>query len=88
MPLISQFYGILIYMYKEIGGKHKKPHLHAKYAENEMSIASDGEVLAGAFPKKQQKLLEAWVALHEDEINAAWTALVENDEVIKIRGLE
>ena len=88
MPLISQFYGILIYMYKEIGGEHKKPHIHAKYVENEMSIASDGEILAGSFPKKQQKLLEAWVALHEDEINAAWTALVENDEVIKIRGLE
>jgi len=28
MPLISQFYGILIYLYKEIGGHHNQPHIH------------------------------------------------------------
>ncbi len=30
MPLISQFYGILIYLYKELGGHHNKPHIHVK----------------------------------------------------------
>lgn len=30
MPLISQFYGILVYMYKEIGGHHNIPHIHVK----------------------------------------------------------
>lgn len=39
MPLISQFYGILIYLYKEIGGHHKEPHIHIKYNEN------DGEII-------------------------------------------
>jgi hypothetical protein len=29
MPLISQFYGILISMYKEDGVKHNVPHFHA-----------------------------------------------------------
>ncbi len=53
-----------------------------------MSISFDGEILAGDLPKKQKKLVEAWVALHEDELNAAWTVLVENGEVIKIKGLE
>ena len=33
MPLISQFYGILIYMYAEIGGHHNEPHIHIKYNE-------------------------------------------------------
>lgn len=28
MPLISQFYGILIYMYRELGGHHNEPHIH------------------------------------------------------------
>ena len=31
MPVISQFYGILIYMYRELGGHHKQPHIHVKY---------------------------------------------------------
>jgi hypothetical protein len=38
--------------------------------------------------RKQQKYVEAWVALREDEIKAAWKALNENSEVIKIKGLE
>ena len=53
-----------------------------------MSIAADGTVLAGSLPRKQQKYVEAWVALREDELKAAWTALNENSEVLKIKGLE
>ena len=45
-------------------------------------------IFAGILPRKQQKLVEAWVALHEDELNASWIALNENGEVIKIKGLE
>ena len=30
VPVISQFYGILIYIYVELGGHHHKPHIHAK----------------------------------------------------------
>jgi hypothetical protein len=33
-------------------------------------------------------LVEAWVALHEDELEAAWKAYNENGEIIKIKGLE
>jgi hypothetical protein len=88
MPLISSFFGVLIYMFKEKNSPHKKPHVHATFAGEKMSIASDGEILAGKLPRKQQKYVEAWVALREDEINAAWVALNENGEVIKIKGLE
>lgn len=38
MPVISQFYGILVYMYREIGGHHNKPHIHVKYNEYEASV--------------------------------------------------
>ena len=30
MPTISMFYGIVIRMYREIGGKHNLPHIHAE----------------------------------------------------------
>ena len=38
MPIISQFYGILIYLYRELNGQHNIPHIHAQYGEFEMSI--------------------------------------------------
>jgi len=88
MPLISSFFGVLVYMFKEANSPHRKPHVHAVFAGSKMSISSSGEILAGKLPHKQQKYVEAWVALREDEINAAWTALNENGEVIKIKGLE
>lgn len=88
MPLISSFYGILIYMFKELQNPHNKPHIHAVFAGEKLSIDFNGDILAGSLPRKQQKLVEAWVALHEDELNAAWIALNENGEVIKIKGLE
>ena len=88
MPLISNFFGILIYMYKEINSPHHKPHVHAVFSGEKMSIATDGVILTGSLPRKQQKYVEAWVALREDELNAAWIALNENSEVIKVKGLE
>ena len=67
MPIISQFYGILIYMYREIGESHKEPHIHVKYNEYEVSINLKGKILNGRLPKKQEKLVMAWIILHGEE---------------------
>jgi hypothetical protein len=32
----------------------------------------DGEVLDGSLPGKQMKLVQAWVAIHQDELMADW----------------
>ena len=88
MPVISHFYGILIYMYMELGSHHKEPHIHVKYNEYVMSITLDGKVLDGSLPKKQKKLVDAWIELHNDELKAAWYALNNDGEIIKIKGLE
>jgi hypothetical protein len=75
-------------MFKELRNPHNKPHIHAVFTGEKLSIAFNGDILARSLPRKQQKLVEAWVALHEDELNAAWIALNENGEIIKIKGLE
>ncbi len=31
MPIISQLFRIITYMYREIGGHHNEPHIHIKY---------------------------------------------------------
>lgn len=88
MPIISQFYGILIYMYREIGANHKESHIHIKYNEYEVTINLKGKILSGKLPRKQQKLVQAWMILHEDELKAAWNAYQNDGEIIKIKGLE
>lgn len=88
MPIISQFYGILIYLYKEIGDHHNEPHIHIKYNEYEMSMTLNGKIIAGKLPTKQKKLLEAWVEIHKEELKAAWYAYNQEGEIIKIKGLE
>lgn len=80
--------GILIYLYKEIGGHHNEPHIHIKYNEFEMSMTLDGKILDGNIPNKQKKIVEAWRVMHEDELKAAWYAYNNDGEIVKIKGLE
>ncbi len=73
MPVISMFYGIIVRMYLLDNKHHHLPHIHARYAEYEASIAiSDGSVLAGELPRKQLRLVLAWIELHTDELLADW----------------
>ena len=58
MPAICIFYGIIIRMYNEKGGKHNKPHIHAEYQGEEIVIALDGEILEGEMPRNKMKLLK------------------------------
>ncbi len=88
MPALSMFYGIIVRMQSEKGGKHNKPHIHAIYGDDEIVIALDGEVLEGDFPTKQRKMLEGWMAIHEDELNANWKMLSEGEGYFKIEPLK
>ncbi|MBQ5932553.1 MAG: DUF4160 domain-containing protein [Lachnospiraceae bacterium] len=78
------FFGIIVRMQSERGGKHHKPHVHAIYGEEEIVMALDGEVLEGSIPSKQRKMLEAWMAIHEDELKADWDMLSAGDGYFKI----
>lgn len=45
MPTISMFFGILMKMYREQGGKHKIPHIIAEYADFEAVFDFEGNLL-------------------------------------------
>ncbi len=88
MPIISMFYGIIIRMYLIDNQHHKLPHIHAKYAEFEASIGiEDGEILAGTLPRKQLRLVQAWIELHHDELIADWELAVGGEAPYKIAPL-
>jgi len=88
MPVLSMFYGIIVQMFSEIGGKHHKPHIHVKYSDQKAVVSLDGEILDGEIPKNKMKLLEAWIELHHDELLANWELLSSGDEYFRIDPLK
>ena len=88
MPLISQFYGILIRMFFNDQEQHHLPHFHAIYGEYSGSFTLDGELITGNIPKKQQKLVAAWATIHQEELEALWKSVQETGEYFTIKGLE
>ena len=87
MPEISRFYNIIVRMLFSDNSQHHKPHIHVVYAEYEATIAIDGELLAGSLPVKQLRLVEAWLAIHENELYEAWNKAVRNIPFGKIEPL-
>lgn len=88
MPVLSMFYGIIVRMYKEMGGKHNKPHIHAEYSGKEIVMTLDGEILEGEFPRNKQKLLEAWIVIHYDDLQANWNLLSNGEQFFRIDPLK
>jgi len=76
VPELSRFFGIIIRMYMEAGGPHHLPHFHAYYQDDVAVFGIDPvEVIAGAIPRRQSRLVEAWAELHQAELNEAWARL-------------
>ena len=88
MPLISQFFGILIRMFFNDQEQHNLPHFHAVYGEYSGSFSLDGEQITGNVPKKQQKLIAAWATIHQEELEALWKVIQDTGEYFTIKGLE
>ncbi len=79
------FHGILVRMYTLDNQHHHVPHLHARFGEFEASIRlADAEVLAGDLPRKQCRLVQAWIELHQDELMANWNLAVSGQKPFRI----
>lgn len=87
MPELCRFYSIVVKMIFNDDVQHHKPHIHIYYNEYEASVAIDGELLAGNIPVKQLKLVQAWLAIHEEELYAAWNNAVRGIPFGKIEPL-
>jgi len=89
MPTISMFYGILIRMFFLDIEKHNLPHIHAEYQE-EVAVFSipDGELLAGKISPRKQKLVVAWIEIHQEDLLADWNLAVNGKTPFKIKGLD
>ncbi len=73
---LSRFQGIIIRMYCETGEEHHQIHFHAYHGEDVAIFSlSPIELIAGSLPRRQQRLVEAWAELHEDELLWDWESL-------------
>ena len=88
MPVLSPFFGIIVRMYREVGGKHNVPHIHAEYSGDEVVVALDGTVLEGEIPKNRMKLLEAWMVIHREDLEANWKLLTNGEQFFRIDPLK
>lgn len=88
MPIISDFYGIIIRMYFKDNEKHKLPHLHANYNEYTAIFDLNGNIIDGKIPNSQKKIVQAWIEIHNEELNNLWNLLVEGKKGFKITPLK
>ncbi len=85
MPVISMFYGIIIYMYYIDNKQHKKPHIHVYYQGNEIILAiPDGEILEGEISRSKLRLVLAWIEIHKEDLMADWELSVKGENVFPI----
>ena len=89
MAIIAMFYGIIVSMYFFDNRRHKMPHIHIKYQDNEVVISiPDGEVLEGEMKSKKPRLVQAWIEIHQDELMADWELASQGETVFKIDPLK
>ena len=88
MPTSSIFYGIIVRMYYA-PKEHPPPHIHVYYAEYKGTIdIRTCEFIQSDLPRKQSKLALAWAELHQDELMANWTLVMNGENPFSIPPLQ
>ena len=86
MPLVSEFFGIKIYMYWD---DHFPMHFHAEYSDLKAIISIEqAAVVKGLLPAKQLKLVLAWCEIHKEELVRNWDSAQKNEQISKIEPLK
>ena len=89
MATISMFYGIIIRMYFFDNQQHSLPHIHVHYQDHNAIIEiPSGTIIEGKLPKSKQKLVDAWIEIHRDELVADWELAINGEPIFKIDPLK
>jgi hypothetical protein len=62
--------------------------IHAEYQGKEAVFDLDGNILEGEMPKKQTKLIEAWIEIHGEDLQANWKLLQSGMDSFRISPLQ
>ena len=69
MPVISRFYGIIVFMnYND----HNPPHFHARYQDYEVIVEIQTGLIQGQMPKRALQFIFEWMGKYEADLLANW----------------
>jgi hypothetical protein len=86
MARISDFFGIIIYMYLN---EHNPPHFHAFFGEHQaIFLIPQVTMKEGFLPPKKEKLVIKWALQHLEELMFNWNQLAIYGQPIKIKPLD
>lgn len=85
MPIISQFFGIVIAIYWR---DHSPPHFHAKYGEQEIIIEIESMKITGFMSKRAYNMVLEWTNLHKQELLTNWELARKGEPLNRIEPLE
>jgi hypothetical protein len=86
MPCVSQFFGIVIYMYYN---DHLPPHFHAEYGGSEALYEIETlRIYVGKLPRRAHNLVIEWADLHRAELMENWERARRGEPLIDIDPLD
>ena len=69
--------------------QHNLPHIHVRYGDSEAVYQiPDGNLLEGSLPSGKEKLLQAWIEIHKEELMANWQLAVTGNSIYKVDPLK
>lgn len=85
MPVISRFFGIIVYMYWY---DHTPPHFHARYQDDEVTVDIETGYVKGGMSPRCLRMLEEWRGLYHDKLLENWQLAQTGKELEDINPLE
>ena len=83
------FYGLIVSMYYLDTKQHHLPHIHVKYGEMEgIYEIPKGNLIEGSLPGNKEKLVQAWIEIHKEELMANWQLAVTGNKIFTIDPLK
>jgi hypothetical protein len=86
LPVISQFFGIIIRMFYD---EHNPPHLHAEYHGRKALFDFSGNIMQGNLDSKTAtKLVREWIDQHYMELERNWEQSKAGKQLRSIKPLD
>ncbi|MBF0593454.1 MAG: DUF4160 domain-containing protein [Candidatus Omnitrophica bacterium] len=85
MPIISQFFGVAIYIFWR---EHDPAHFHARYGEDEVIVEIESGKVLGKMSPRALSLVQEWRQIHQDELRKEWELAKSKKQLFPIKPLE
>ena len=85
MPIISEFFGIFIYIRFL---DHNPPHFHAKYGNQEVIIEIANGTVKGEMSERALRMVLEWLAIYREDLMEAWNKASSGEQPGKIEPLK